>query len=147
MARSKKEFLWLLYYVVLLIGSLEIYTYLNQLMVEAANNFNTRPVLFSMMMTSFVIGIYLGIPHIWRQFKKEGNWSVNVYKLIYVCIPLIIMIAGSFGFFLSFALYDLVRPVTDIFITDHFEFGVIVTAIFGFNLAKSVYKKSTRLGD
>ncbi|MGM7700239.1 hypothetical protein ACSVDE_00870 [Pseudalkalibacillus sp. Hm43] len=147
MSKSKKEFLWLLYYLLLLIGSIEIYTYLNHLMDEAANNFNTRPVLFYMMMTAFVIGIYLGIPHIWKQFKKEGSWSLNVHKILFVCLPLVILIAGSYGFFLSYTLYDIVRPLTDIFIKEHFEFGLIVTAIFGFNLAKCLYKKTERLGD
>ncbi|WLD92869.1 hypothetical protein [Alkalihalobacillus sp. AL-G] len=140
MSKQKKEVLWLLYYLVLVIGLLEIYTYLIVLKVDGANNFNSRPYFFYSLITALGFGFYLGIPHLIKQYQKKGKWRVSIYKLLVVCIPMLILLIGSIGYYINIAIYDLVKPLPDLFVNDRYKFGMVVTTVLGFNLVRSIQK-------
>jgi len=60
--------------------------------------FMVYPFVYYIIFSNLIVGLFFGIPHILKQVKKEGEWKVNVEKLIIFVLPTIIIVISLFSF-------------------------------------------------
>ncbi|WP_223702366.1 hypothetical protein [Sutcliffiella deserti] len=84
------------------------------LLTYGQNNYEILPYFLFKSVFSVVIGIYIGLPFIYRNFSSEGAWKVNWMKLAIIGLPFIYLavlpvfyISGIFPAILPFTNYVL----------------------------------------
>ncbi|RSD25571.1 hypothetical protein [Mesobacillus subterraneus] len=86
------------------------------------------------VMLFFPLGVYLGIPGLLREYKKNGSWRINGYKLVFILLPLLYF---SFFWFIPFS-----YPVSEILVATHSNFYISMIAA-GFIFTNSITKENS----
>lgn len=88
------------------------------------------------MVIKMSIGLILGLEYIINENKKEGNWKINLPKLILLVIPFLY-------FSIAYFFYDSNQALTYpmfLFMKNSFGFVYISQLILGFFIITSFYK-------
>lgn len=78
------------------------------------------------------IGIYLGLPTLFKEMKKSGRWNINLYKILFIAFPMLYL---SFYWYFPFS-----YPIPEFLATSKafFNFGNIIA---GFIFIDSIKKE------
>ena len=93
---------WLLYfsYAVALIGYI---TFSNKILIFLNNQFKmtfkTLPLLLGSMIIFIVLGVLLGLERFILEKRKEGNWRINLPKVIFLGLPSLYFSVGTLIYF------------------------------------------------
>lgn len=99
--------------------------------------FTWYPFVYYIIFSNLIVGFSFGIPHILKQVKKEGEWRVNVEKLIIFVLPTIIIVISLFSFGQSLRFfYSFFSRIFD---------PSIYCIFLGFLIMTSLYKKETQI--
>jgi hypothetical protein len=141
MGKGKKEIIWLSYYIGLFVLTTSLMDYLNSLMKEWSQSYTFGPFYVYGILTMLLVSLYLSIPHLIRQHRLEGNWTVNYHKLLIIGIPFLIFSLLTLGGGYSFGLPSILSAIVFPFIRDGFIPGLLTAAIFGYVVFTSISKK------
>lgn len=89
--------------------------------------FRLYPWSILSVLVNFPIGIYLGIPGFLKEYQKSGKWKINIYKIIFISLP---MIYFSFFWFIPVS-----YPIPDFMVSTHltFKFAMIASGLIFMN--------------
>ena len=86
--KSKKT--WLIYFIYTLILLLYIFLSNGLLILTdnyASTTYNVVPSMLVKILLYIVFGMLLGFSCLFREYKKKGNWKINISKLFFLGIP------------------------------------------------------------
>jgi hypothetical protein len=129
---------WYLLYAVLLFGYLFGVNYLFLTLTRYnARHFSIGWLITLAVPVSYIIfGCLLGLDRLVRQARKDGVWSVDTVRLIFLGLPALYF---SFYLLLYFA-YHIGKPVLPAWSLSQ-QFVAIAAVVFGFVLITSFHKK------
>lgn len=112
----------------------------SNLKINAINTFNHTAFFFFETIFYIVAGMYLSLPRFFQQIKKEGNWKINILKLVFIGLPT--------SYILFFAYLANLTPLTEFSILFYpislflgFPFFVMINGVLlGFIIFDSIYK-------
>ena len=88
MNNSLKRFSsYLLYTTILLVIIFVGLRYQSTLFSSGKDNYDLLPYLRFKAIFPLIIGVYLAIPHLFKNFLKAGDWSINWVRLIVLSFP------------------------------------------------------------
>lgn len=126
-------------YVLVLLGSLAAAAWgFFMIRVWIGRHYRPLPGMAGYSLICIVIGLLLGLEHFFKEFRKEGRWTVNLIRLVIMGIPSGI---SAFYFVLSVVL-SLRIPSFMMYSTLFYEFSGL---IFGYTIMTSFYKKQEKL--
>jgi len=132
--RTSKILTYIMYILVLL-GALAVASWaMFMIKLWVGRNFTPIPGYIGYSVICILIGFLLGLEHIVKEFRKGGNWSVNVIRLIIMGVP-----SGVFAFYLALVFTIQIRLPS--FLLYHNLFFEVSGIIFGYTLMTSFYKK------
>lgn len=86
---------------------------------------------------SIILGVLMSIEYLFKQFKKNGAWKVNLNKLIFIVIPLLLLSFSLNIYYLNiFPNLSTILINLNSSIPSYLIFGILC----GYNLATSFYK-------
>lgn len=139
MKKGTNRVLLYLIYVIVLYLLIYLATYISTYFYEISRStFNRTPEMVYTTFYPIVIGLYAGLPNLYRQLKKEGVWIVDWIKLLVIGVPSLLValsyiilllisekgIAVSYPFPAIFAMYPAPRFLAS------FIFGYILFTSF-----------------
>jgi hypothetical protein len=139
-----KSWLKNLVFILLLVGAVFLQGYLQKLLQNdyvKSYKFNYL-ILTGFTLATVLIGVILGLDHIFNEKKKEGSWSVNVPKLVLMGIP---SLYASIIYYLASVNN---QTVYKIFVNPVFKFFgsstlfiTVFQIIFGYVIITAFYKR------
>lgn len=136
--KFKKYMLYILYIVLIYILVLFI-NWSNTLSKNYIKmNFEIN-ILYSILpiFIAIILGVFMSIEYLFKQFKKNGTWKVNVNKLIFIVIPLLLLSFSLNIYFLNiFPKLSKILIDLNSSIPSYLIFGILC----GYNFATSFYR-------
>jgi len=124
-------------YTVILLGSLAVTSWaMSMIKFWVGRNFRPLPGYIGYSVIFIFLGLLLAVENLVKEFRKDGNWSVNIIRLIIMGVPL-----GFFAFYLVFAI-TLKIPLPSFLSYNIFPISGL---FFGYTLLTSLYKKQAIL--
>lgn len=137
--KNNNRVLLYLIYVIILYLLIYLATYISTYFYEISRStFNRTPEAIYTTFYPIVLGLYAGLPNLYKQMKKEGIWTVDWIKLLVIGVPSLLValsyiilllisekgIAVSYPFPAIFAMYTAPRFLSS------FIFGYILLTSF-----------------
>ncbi|SDH31012.1 hypothetical protein [Desulfosporosinus hippei] len=136
--RTSKILTYILYILVLL-GALAVASWeMFMIKVWVGRNYTPIPGFIGSSVIYILLGLLLGLEHLVKEFRKDGNWSVNIIRLIIMGVP-----SGVFAFYLVL-IYTLPIRLPS-FLSYNNLFFQVSGIICGYTLITSFYKKEAIL--
>lgn len=145
--KSKPWFKYLVYLVIILsIIYLDLFVGRQQATYRS-QTFNIGLVYSGIsMIIRIVIGFILGLEYITNERKKEGEWKINLPRIILIVIPALYFSLTIFFYFIpnEFLLNILMKPAFILFKGD-FKYTSIFQILLGYFYITSFYKQTAEI--
>jgi len=135
---------WLLYFVyavILLcyiIFSDKMLVYVNK---QSQITYDALPFMLWSIVIFVVLGLLLGLERFLLEARKQGNWKVNLPKILFLGIPSLYFSIGVFIYYcpIDFIRQTLAYPIS-LFLKSNMNFVSIFQMILGFTISTSFIK-------
>jgi Trk-type K+ transport system membrane component len=110
--------------------------------------FNVNPYFQNIIMLIFYggIGFILGLDHLIQEIKKQGEWVINIPKLVFMVIPSLYFSLAIFIYYVNIPfIRDVLSYPIGILLTGNANFISIFQLILGYSVITSFYKKNEEL--
>ncbi|OLS03036.1 hypothetical protein [Tissierella creatinophila] len=139
---------WLKYsgYILLIAALIYLDGYVEkQQYIYQRETFNLSFVYFAIsMIIKISIGLLLGLEYIIKEIRKEGNWKINLSKIILMVIPSLYFSMSYLFMYLynDNLIYRILTYPGFIFIQNGSGFVFVFQLVLGYSLITSFYKQS-----
>lgn len=135
---------WITLYAIILLVSIFILSAIDvQLEEHAKMTFQMYPQIISMTIIYPLIGVLFGTAHMLKERKKQGDWKLNLGKMVIIGIPTFSLAYYPFIFFSFDApLHFLAIPgafFNKVILSNHTMH--LFQILFGYTLITSFYKE------
>lgn len=139
MKKSVRYFLFLIILVILYLLVVKLnFDYYVQTRTNFVNNFNN--LLFINLISCGPIGLLLGFESFLNEYRKSGSWSIDIPKLIILCLPFLLLSAMPILIFnVGIGRLPIVGSI--ITIDNKLLSVTIFNILFGYFLITSFHKK------
>ncbi|GFP75606.1 hypothetical protein [Clostridium fungisolvens] len=106
---------------------------------EKQMTFQIMPLILWSMFIFILLGLLLGLEKLILERKKDGNWKINLPKLIFLGIPFLYLSLGVLIYYSSLIPQVLSYPI-QFFLQDNINFFSIFQVILGYVISSSFIK-------